>query len=271
MTEQMIVHLLVLVVAGLVAGFAGGLFGIGGGAILVPTFLSLFPLMGVGQEVVMHSAVGTCLALVVPAAIMATKTQHKLGNLEAHMLKTWIPWILLGTVAGTLTIQLLRTHDLKVLFTLYLFTSAIYVALKGASETGDEGEPPTVAKAGGGFVIGMLSVWLGLGGGTFAVPYLRAFHYPIKKSIAIASATGLVIGLGGAIGAAVHGWGEPGLAKFSLGYINLLAFVMIAPLVMTFAPLGSKVASKAPDRELKWIYVALLVVISSYMAYRTFF
>ncbi|TWU21957.1 sulfite exporter TauE/SafE family protein [Bythopirellula polymerisocia] len=271
MTEQLIVHLIAIVVAGLVAGFAGGLFGIGGGAILVPTFLALFPHMGVSQDVVMHSAVGTCLALVVPAAIMATKTHYKLGNLDARMLRSWMPWILLGTVTGALTIQLLRTHDLQVIFTLYLFASAIYVAVKSASETRGEGEPPSSVKVGGGFVIGMLSVWLGLGGGTFTVPYLCAFHYPIKKSIAISSATGIVIGTGGAIGAAIHGWGAPGLAPYSLGYINGIAFAVIAPLVMAIAPLGSKTASKAPERLLKWIYVALLATISCYMAYRTFF
>ncbi len=271
MSEQMIVQLISLAAAGLVAGFAGGLFGIGGGAILVPTYLTLFPQMGVSQEVVMHSAVGTCLALVVPAAIMSTKTQAKLGNLDARMVRTWMPWILLGTLAGVLTIQLLHTHDLKVIFTLYLFTSAIYVAVRRASEESGEGEPPSLAKAGGGFVIGMLSVWLGLGGGTFTVPFLRAFHYPMKKSIAISSATGLVIGLGGAIGATIHGWHAPGLADYSLGYINLIAFIVIAPIVMAIAPLGSKVASKAPERVLKWMYVGLLGAISCYMAARTFF
>ena len=93
----------------MVSGFAAGLFGIGGGVILVPTFLVLFPRFGAGPTIVMHCAVGTCLALVVPAAIMSTRKQRALGNIDSRMLRTWLPWVALGTFAGVFTIQLLHT------------------------------------------------------------------------------------------------------------------------------------------------------------------
>lgn len=270
MGEHLVFYVGALVSSGVVAGYAAGLFGIGGGVILVPTFLALFPHLGASHSVVMHCAVGTCLALVVPSAITATRKQRVLGNIETHTVRTWLPWVALGTLVGVTTIELLQTHDLKMIFTVYLFASAAYVAARRAEESGPPGHPPTMAKVLGGLVIGDLSVWLGLGGGTFTVPYFRAFRYPIKKAIAVSSATGLIIGAGGAIGAILHGWEVQGRTPYSFGYVDGLAFVIIAPIVMVVAPLGSKTASRMPETTLKWIYVALLVGIAAYMAMQTF-
>ena len=256
--------------AGVVTGYACGLFGIGGGVILIPTFLTVFPEIGVSHDVVMHCAVGTCLALVVPAAVASTRKHHKLGNLEARLLRSWLPWIGLGTLIGVLTIELIKTRDLKIMFTAYMFLMTVYVALRHVPEGAEAGEPGTLAKAVGGLVIGDVSAWLGLGGGTFTVPFFRTFRYPMKKAVALASATGLVVGGGGAIGAVVQGWGESGRGPFSLGYVDGLAFLVITPFLIIFAPLGAKTATKLRERTLKWSYVALLAVLSAYMAYKTF-
>ena len=270
MTEEIAVGVLSLICAGAVAGFASGLFGIGGGVILVPTFLVLFPRFGASHDVVMHSAVGTCLALAVPASASSARKHRMLGNIDGAMLRSWLPWVALGTVVGAATIEFLHTRDLKIIFTLYMCATVIYVATRSASESDHGGPPPAIAQALGGTVIANLSVWLGLGGGTFTVPYLRAFHYPMKKAIAISSASGVLIGLGGALGAIVHGWGGDGRAPFSLGYVNGLAFLVVAPLMLLLAPLGARAATRAPDRVLKWIYVALLAAIAIDMAYMTF-
>ncbi|MEM7434754.1 MAG: sulfite exporter TauE/SafE family protein [Myxococcota bacterium] len=270
MTEALIPQVAVFATAAIVVGFASGLFGISGGAILVPLFLTVFPRFGVSEAVVMHSAVGTCLALGVPASIASTRKHHSLGNLEVGFLRGWLPWVALGTLGGALTIELLRTRDLKIIFTVYLFVTALYVALQSASETGTEGGPPTTAKAIGGTVIANLSVWLGLGGGTLTVPYLRFFHYPIRKAIAVSAATGLVITFGGAIGAIVHGAGATGRAPFSLGYVDGVAFLVMTPILMFMAPRGASAATRASEVVLKWIYVGLLFGVAVYMAIRTF-
>lgn len=270
MSEALLVHVAVLVVAGLAVGYASGLFGIGGGVILVPTFLTVFPTWGVSHHVVMHAAVGTCLALVVPAAIASTRKHHALGNLDLAFLRKWLPGIAVGTLIGALTVSFLRTHDLKVIFTVYMILTTIYVAFAKASDSADVGGPGTIATVSGSTVIGNLSVWLGFGGGTFAVPYLRAFHYPMHKAIAISSATGLVIGTGGAVGAIIHGIGVAGRSKYAIGYVDGLAFGIIAPIVIVVAPFGAKAAAKAPDVLLKWIYVGLLGAIATYMAIQTF-
>ncbi|MGB5810583.1 MAG: sulfite exporter TauE/SafE family protein [Polyangiales bacterium] len=270
MAEEFLVRIAILATAGVIVGYASGLFGIGGGVILVPTFLTTFPRFGASPEVVMHCAVGTCLALVVPAAIASTRKHYALGNVELDLLRSWLPWVALGTLVGVLTVELLRARDLKMIFTLYLIATTLYVAARKASEAGEEGRPPAIVRAVGGSIIGDLSVWLGLGGGTFAVPFFRAFHYPIKKSIAVSAATGLVIGFGGAAGAIYHGWGVAGRTSYSIGYVDGMALAVIGPIVMLTAPLGAKAASGASEMLLKWVYVALLGGIAAYMAVRTF-
>ncbi|MEM7137367.1 MAG: sulfite exporter TauE/SafE family protein [Myxococcota bacterium] len=270
MTETLVPQVAVFAAAAIVVGFASGLFGISGGAILVPLLLTVFPRFGVADSVVMHSAVGTCLALGVPASIASTKKHHALGNLDVTFLRGWLPWIAIGTLAGVLTIELLRTRDLKIIFTVYLFITAVYVALQSPSEKGSDDGPRVTAKAIGGTVIANLSVWLGLGGGTLTVPYLRAFHYPIRKAIAVSSATGLVITFGGAIGAIIHGWGVAGRAPFSFGYVDGVAFAVMTPILMFLAPRGASVATRASEVVLKWIYVGLLFGVAVYMAIRTF-
>ncbi|MEM9729427.1 MAG: sulfite exporter TauE/SafE family protein [Myxococcota bacterium] len=269
MTDPMVAHIAILVVAGVVVGYASGLFGIGGGVILVPTFLTVFPLFGVGSHVIMHCAVGTCLALVVPAAIASAWKHRALGNLDVSFLRKWVPGVVVGTVIGALTVTFLHTRDLKIIFTVYLILTTLYVAFTKASETGEESGPGRGAVVVGSTVIANLSVWLGLGGGTFSVPYLRAFHYPMRKAIAVSAATGVVIGTGGAIGAIIQGIGVPGRSPYAIGFVDGLSFGVIAPIVMVFAPLGAKAAAKAPDLVLKWTYVALLAGISVYMSVRT--
>ena len=220
MTEHLVLGAVAMLGAGVVTGYACGFFGIGGGVILVPTFLTLFPELGVSHDVVMHAAVGTCLALVVPASIASTRKHYKLGNVESRLLRTWLPWIAVGTVVGAVTIRYIGTRDLKIIFTVYMFLTTIYIAFHHVPAGRASGVPGRFAQASGGLVIGNLSTWLGLGGGTFTVPYFRTFHYPMKRSVAIASATGIVIGAGGAIGAIVQGWGAPGRGHLSLGYVD---------------------------------------------------
>ena len=111
---------------------------------------------------------------------------------------------------------------------------------------------------------------LGIGGGTFAVPFYRFFHYPLKRAIALSSATGGLIGLGGAIGAVVTGWGVAGRPPHSLGYVSVAAFVILAPCMMIFSPLGVKTGNALPERLLNRVYVGFLAVMTLYMAYQTY-
>ena len=260
----------VLIAVGVVAGYVAGLFGIGGGVMLVPAFVTVFPFVGTSHAVLMHSAVGTCLALIVPGAIMSSRKQYQQGNLELPLLRSWLPAVSVGIVLGALLMRVFPTLALKLLFVIFLLCATLYALMKKEAEEGSYGLPPPRIRKAAGVFIGALSVMLGIGGGTFSVPFYRYFQYPLKRAIALSSATGAVIGAGGAIGAVVTGWGLVGRAPYSLGYVNIAAFLILTPCMMIFSPLGSKSANALPERLLKRTYIIFLGVMTLYMAYQTY-
>lgn len=263
-----VMAILAVVVAGFAAGYAAGLFGIGGGVVLVPVLLTVLPYFHTTQDVVMHCAVGTCLALVVPSAIMASRKQHRLGNLDLVFLRAWSVPVAVGVVCGVILLSIVSTHVLKIVFTAYILGCTVYAALKRNGEAAEGPLANRLVLAGGGVVIGGLSVLLGIGGGTFTVPFLSVLKHPLKKAIASASATGLVIGIGGTIGAIITGWNVAGRTPYSLGFVNVPAFVVLAPIVGLMAPFGSQAASAMSERTLKWVYTAFLATIGAYMLYK---
>ena len=261
---------LLLIAVGALGGYVAGLFGIGGGMVLVPAFVTILPHFGVSHAVLMHVAVGTCLALIVPGAVMSARKQHQQGNLDIWLLRSWLPPICVGIVIGALLMGVVPTTALKLLFVLFLSSATIYALLQKDRKGSGDGIPPRAIKNTGGVSIGALSVMLGIGGGTFSVPFFRFFQYPMKRAIALSSATGAFIGLGGATGAIVAGWDVAGRAPHSLGYVSISAFAILTPCMMIFAPLGSKSANALPARLLNRIYIVFLASMSVYMAYQTY-
>lgn len=264
------IYLLALVCVGVLGGFVAGLFGIGGGFVLVPAFVTVFPYFGTSHAVLMHAAVGTCLALIVPGAVMSTREQHRQGNLDTVLLRSWLPAVCIGIVIGAALMRVVPTTALKLLFVAFLFCSTIYSLFKKKGEGAGEGTPPPLARNIGGTLIGALSVMLGIGGGTFSVPFYRFFHYPLKRAIALSSATGVFIGLGGAVGAVATGWDVAGRPPHSLGYVSVSAFLILAPCMMIFAPLGSRSANRLAEGTLDRVYTAFLAGMTLYMAYQTY-
>lgn len=268
--SQHLFYFLILVGVGVLAGYVAGLFGIGGGFVLVPVFVTVFPYFGTSHDVLMHSAVGTCLAIIVPGAVMSARKQYQQGNLDTRLLRSWLAPVCVGIVIGALLMRVIPTTALKLLFVAFLLSATVYAVVKKDAADTNEGVPTGAIKNVGGTLIGALSVMLGIGGGTFSVPFYRFFHYPLKRAIALSSATGIVIGLGGAISAIVAGWGMHGRPPHSIGYVSISAFVLLTPCMMIFSPLGSKAANALPDNLLNRIYIGFLAVMTIYMAYQTF-
>ncbi len=262
-----VVHIIILLAAGVFAGFSAGLFGIGGGVVLVPTFLAILPFFGASPSVVMHCAVGTSLALIIPGGITSTRKQYQMGKLDPQVFKGWIPFIIIGIIIGSVLMRFVSTGFLKIFFTVYLFICLVIVIYKKEVTQPTESYPKGWTKRIGGIIIGSSSILLGTGGGTFTVPFYKMFNYPLKKAIALSTATALVTGIGGAISSVINGWDVANLPRYSFGYVNLLAFIIITPIVMFVSPLGSKTANIIRKEILKWVYVAFLLMIVSYMTY----
>jgi uncharacterized membrane protein YfcA len=265
--EDLFLRFIVFAIAGLVIGYLSGFFGIGGGILRIPLFLDLLPIFGVAHPVVMHVAVGTSVALIIPTAIAASIKQYHLGNLDFGYLQSWALGTFIGVVIGMLILPYATTNILKVIFIIFLVTVGVYVGLvKDTVIIGPE-PPKGIAKLSVSAVIGCCSALTGTAGGALTTPALKAFTYPFKKAIAIASATGLVIGVVASIGVIIHGWGAVGRPEYSLGYIDLIVFVAMLPMILVAAPLGAETSNAVSQKWLKWMYTLLLFVIAANMTY----
>ncbi len=257
----------ILLVVGLFAGFLAGLFGIGGGTVLVPMFLTLFPLFGFDHGLMMHIAVSTSLALIVPTALASTHSHYQFGHLDFKMLKKWAPGLVIGILSSAVVIHSIPTYVLKLFFTGYLLVCFLFTLLKQAGEGLNTNGPGPWISGVSSFFVGALSTLLGTGGGTFTVPIMLYFDYPLKKGIAISAITGLFIGLIGSIVIILGSYQIPDLPNYSLGYVNLLAFVAVAPTAMLASKYGARFEERLPKHRLNGLYTLFLLVAFLTMLY----
>ncbi len=265
-----IYFILALVATGALAGYTGGLFGVGGGAVLVPVLITIFPFFGASHAAVMHGAVGTSLALLVPNTFMSARKQYRMGNIEFPLVKRWLPFVVLGALIGVSIVKFIPTLYLKIFFALYLYVSFLFFLLKKELHEEIHGKPHGYAMGIVGSMIGCFSVLLGMGGGTFTVPYTQIHNYPIKKAVALSSTTGFFIGVVGTVGVIISGLGVPGRVPYSLGFVNLLAFIIMLPLVLVFPGYGVRTANHIDKKTLKRAYTIFLLVIALYMTSQIF-
>lgn len=265
---QFIWFLPVLLLVGMIAGFSSGLFGIGGGIILVPTLMTILPLFQASPQVVMYMAVGTSLALILPGSLTASRKQYQLGNLDLKLLFTWIQTVILGIAVGSVLINFISSEALKIYFAIYLLGVTLYGIYQGNPVPAAEKIPSRPSMRIAGFFVGVLSVLLGIGGGTFTVPYFHFSHYPLKRAIAVSTATGVVISLAGLIGVILNGWGDSGRPVYSLGYLHLPSFLLLTPGMMFFAPLGARTAHHSPNKLLKFFYLGFLGLMTIYVFWK---
>lgn len=255
----------VLIIAGMVSGYLAGLFGIGGGIITVPVLVTIFPYFHTADAVLMKMSVATSLALILPASLMATRQQYRMGNLPLSLMPFWVVWVLLGCVVGIVLLPYVSSHYLKIFFIGYIGFCILYTVTKRQQLNAKGASPPKPAQAIAGSITGSLSVLLGIGGGTFMVPFFQFFDYPVINAIAVSSATGCFIGLFGAIGAMLVGDQVAGRPDFSIGFVNLLAFILLMPTTMLFSPLGAKTANALSKVTLKRLYLGFLIFVFIYM------
>ena len=259
--SHMAIYLAALLVAGIASGFAGGFFGIGGGLLRVPIFLYLFPAFSVAEEHVFPLAAGTSLALAIPTCLSSTWRQRKEENLDGALLKAWLPALVVGVGLGLVVSNLSSGLFLRFLFVAILIIQAIYFLLPNSPRLSDH-LPSKLGLAGMSFAIGMISVILGLSGGLFTTPALVAFGLSIHRALATSSAGGLVISVVATVGMIISGIDAGVTVSYSLGYVDLPAFAVMAPAVLLFAPLGVRLANRLPARLLERIFGYFLVLLA---------
>ena len=247
----------VVIVAGLVAGFLSGLLGIGGGGILVPVLYEAFGAAGVPEDVRMHMALGTTLAVIAPTVLRSLAAHHARGAVDMPLVWRIGPWVALGVIAGTLIAKDASSEALRWAWVVFGSLLALKMALGRDDWRIADQLPRAPWLESVAFAIGTISTLMGIGGASFTVPFLTLHGKPMLQSVATATGIGPIIALPGLIGYIWTGWGMPGLPPFSLGYVNIAA-LLIVPLSVFAAPFGVRMAHGIDKRRLELAFAAFI-------------
>lgn len=255
---------------GCLTGFLAGLLGIGGGIILVPSLYYSFVFLGFDPAHMMHMAVGTSLAIMVPTGLSSTRAHWKRGGVRFDLLKQIGIGILCGVVIGTSLANHLSGQSLKGIFACALFVLAWLMFNDPARylKREDISPQPWPALFGGG--VGTLASLMGIGGAVVTVPYMTAHRVPVRTAIGTAAALGLCISIPAMAGFMMIGADAAGRPPFSLGYINGLAWLVIVPATVMMAPVGAHVAHKVPVDRLRRLFAVIMILVAVNMLYGAF-
>jgi uncharacterized membrane protein YfcA len=261
-----VLPLAALLAAGLFSGFVAGMFGIGGGFIVVPAMLLILPLLGGQKPEYAHVAVGTSAATIIVASLRSVSAHAKRGAVDFEILKSWAPWLIVGDALGVILAGHVDGRGLLLIFATGVLLMSINFLVPRLSDIVLSEHMPSgvvrVAIAGG---LGTFSSLLGIGGGTIAITVMTWCSRTIHRAIATASGIGTLIAVPTAIGFAIIGFNKTGLPWGSLGYINLPAVLAISSMSIVTAPLGVAAAHGLPPTPLKRVFGAYLVLISAFM------
>lgn len=246
--------------AGTIAGILSGLFGVGGGLIIVPILGLVFTTLAFPQEHIMHMALGTSLATIIFTSISSARAHHHNANVDWSVVGRITIGIVGGTLLGSILAANLQTAWLRAIFAVFVFVIATQLILN-ISPNPRRRLPGLLGIGLTGTIIGTVSSLVGIGGGSLSVPLLIYCNIPVKKAIGTSAAIGLPIALSGTLGFMLNGWGTPQLPPYSLGYVFLPAMISIALASALTAPLGAKLAQRLPAMTLKRAFAILLYLV----------
>ena len=268
--EQWLILGVAMLATGAVAGVLAGLFGIGGGIVIVPVLETALGFVGVDPAIRMHIAVATSLATIIPTSISSARAHHLRGAVDFAIVKRWAIFVLLGALLGAWIASQVHSNVLAIIFATVAFLVAMKMLLlpdsRNLTETVPRGPLVTAIPT----AIGCFSTMMGIGGGTFSVMTLTLFNEPIHRAVGTAALFGLVISLPGMLGFVLAGWGDPRLPAGSLGFVSLFGFVCIAPATVLAAPLGARIAHSFSAQRLNMLFGVFLIVASLRLYYRAF-
>lgn len=262
---------LLLVAVGALAGFLAGVFGIGGGAILVPVFYECFRLAGVPLDARMPLCVGTSLAIIIPTSIRSYRAHHARGAVDMEIIRAWWLPVIIGVVLGSVIARYAPERLFKIVFVMVAWSAAARLLLARESwKFGDDLPKGPLMKL-FGFIVGLLSTLMGVGGGLFSNLLMTFYSRPIHQAVATSSALAVLISIPGAIGYVYAGWPAaahyPGVAAlqlpFAIGYVSLIGAVLVMPTSLLTAPLGVKAAHAMSKRTLELAFGCYLFVVGS--------
>ena len=259
-----------MLATGCIAGVMAGLFGIGGGIVIVPVLDTVLGFLGTDPEIRMHVAVATSLATIIPTSISSARAHHRRQSVDLKIAKRWAIWIFIGSIAGAFAASQLHSNVLAIIFATLALLIAVKMLFWPESRNLTEDVPNNWLMPVIPTLIGGLSSMMGIGGGTFSVMTLTMFGVPIHRAVGTAALFGLVISLPGTLGFIVTGYSDTRVPAGSLGYVNLIGFALIAPATVLAAPLGARLAHAFSARKLSMAFGFFLIIASLRLFYRAF-
>jgi uncharacterized protein len=259
--EQLLWLAAALAVAGAVTGVLAGLFGVGGGAIIVPILYQVFTVLDVPEAVRMPLSVGTSLAIIIPTCIAAYRTHRAKGAVDRPILRYWALPCLLGVAAGSFIAAFAPAWLFKIVFVTIAGLNGILLLIGRRDWRLTDHLPASWPMRGIGFAIGIFSALMGISGGMLSNIALLMLGRTMQQAVATSSGLGIVISIPGTIGYMLAGWSKmASLPPLSIGFVSLLGLALLAPLSMLLAPFGARLAHAISKRRLEIAYGAYLLL-----------
>jgi len=265
-TNQILFFLLIMSVTALFAGFFAGFFGIGGGIITVPCLFYIFGAVGIDKSFIMHLAVGTSFAIIVPTAMMSVFTHYKHKAVDFGVVKTYGIFVVIGVVIGTFFAASMNTKSLVLFFSVIMYLLALnLIFLK--DKTKIKLKFTLLQRTVLGFIVGFVSSLMGIGGAIMNVPILKFVGYTINKAIGSAASIGFLIAVFGCLGFLISGIMIKTDIPLSTGFINIPAFLIFIPITIVMAKVGATTVHKMKKEIIAKLFGLFLIIIASRFLY----
>jgi uncharacterized membrane protein YfcA len=245
---------LAVIAAGIVTGILAGLFGIGGGAVIVPVLFEIFRILGVPDAVRMQLCIGTSLAVIIPTALRSYRAHRARGLVIPSVVRIWALPTIAGVALGSLIAAFAPSGVFKVAFVIIAAVIATKMLTGGETWRFSDRLPGRTGMVGYGFMIGLGSSLMGISGGSLATMILTLHGKPIHNAVATSAGVGVPIAITGTLGYIAAGLPhQSSMPPLSIGFVSVVGFIAIAPISSWVAPLGARLAHALPKR---WLEIA---------------
>jgi uncharacterized membrane protein YfcA len=263
---QFVVLAIMLLAAGALVGFLAGVFGVGGGTVVVPILYEVFVWLSVPEDLRMPLCAGTSLALIIPTSITSFSTHRKATSIDLALLKKWIVPVIAGVVAGAVAARYAPAFIFKIVFVaIALATATRLIFPERLPRLGDD--VPKLFVAPYGLIIGASAALIGIGGGLLSNMVMSLHGRAIHQAVATSSGVGVMVSLPGAIGYMAAGWDKIGLPPFSIGFVSFAAVLLLMPASLVTARIGARFAHSVSKHRLELAFASYLILVSLHFCY----
>tara|TARA_B110000438_G_scaffold14026_1_gene13521 strand:+ start:2757 stop:3590 length:834 start_codon:yes stop_codon:yes gene_type:complete len=268
--NQIIFFISIMALTAVPVGFVAGLFGIGGGLITVPFLFYIFGALGFDQAYIMHLAVGTSFAIIIPTSMVSVITHHKFKAVDFEIVKSYGLFVIIGVILGTIFAANLKTQSLILFFSIIILFLGFYLLFLKEKKSKISINIKLSYKILFGFIVGFISAAMGIGGAIMNVPILKFFGYSINRAIGSAAAIGFLIAIFGAIGFLISGNILKTNIPLSFGFLNVPAFLIFIPITAFMARIGARTVHKIDKKKISKYFGIFLLIIATKFLYEYF-